>query len=94
MTMVANALSISSSSSSSSSFVRSFCLLLLQLFPIDSKNVLSLDALNKSTLNIKKMKNEKKMSKKKSFVSSPEEEEEEENKTPDSSSLLLYLCDS
>ena len=59
MTMVlANALSISSSSSSSSSFVqvRSFCLLLLQLFPIDSKkkHVLSLDTLNKNTLNIKK----------------------------------------
>ena len=58
MTMVANALSISSSSSSSSSSsfvqVRSFCLLLLQLFPIDSKNVLSLDTLNNNTLNIKK----------------------------------------
>ncbi len=55
MTMVANALSISSSSSSSSSFVRSASSF-SSCFQSIQKNVLSLDTLNTNTLNIKNEK--------------------------------------
>ena len=72
------------------SFVRSFCLLLLQLFPIDSKNVLSLDTLNTNTLNIKNEKRKKNVEKKRVLSRLQKKKKKKKKKTKHRTHLSYY----